>query len=202
MGPFARVALVALLALAAPRSEAQSVRIGGRCMPIPEPDSMDVVLAARVRGQEGAWSAQANYTGILADEIRRRLRLPQPLAFSTYAQTRDRKRAFPGGWAGATFALARDGSLAALVVDTTALLMPLDTALFVAINAAAADSAFPPLPRHVAGPARDAGIPGHARRHRILPVRAHPRRRGRGGLRGVGTGPRADLPDVERARAA
>jgi hypothetical protein len=151
-----RSALAAALIVAAVSSAgAQSVRIGSRCLPIPEPDSMDVVLAGRVRGIDAAIAAPPEYAQLLADEIRRRIRLPQPLSFGTYAETRDRRRVFHGGWAAASFSLARNGSLAALIVDTTARLTPLDTAMIVAIHEAATDSAFPPLPRTV-GSARTA----------------------------------------------
>src|SRR5688572_21846337 len=92
-----------LLAFAAASADGQSVRIGDRCLPIPEPDSIDVVLAARVRGLDAAIGAPASYTDALADEIRRRIRLPQPIATGIYVETRDRKRVFPGGWAAASF---------------------------------------------------------------------------------------------------
>ena len=159
-----------MLAAVSSSADAQSVRIGGRCLPIPEPDSMDVVLAARVRGLDAAIGAPAEYTSVLTDEIRRRIQLPQPIASGIYAETRDRKRVFPGGWAAASFALAGDGSLAALIVDTTHRLTALDTAMLVAIHAAATASAFPPLPRSL-GSARTAragrGIPVDTVRFRL-----------------------------------
>ncbi len=143
-----RIGLLAgALSLALSSASGQSVRIGGRCMPIPEPDSMDVVLAARVRGLEAALTAPASYRQLLADEIRRRIRLPQPLSFGTYAAARGGGRVYPGGWTSATFALMPNGGLAAIYLDTTARLSALDTAMLVAINAAATDSAFPPPPQ-------------------------------------------------------
>lgn len=135
-----------LLATAVATAEAQSVRIGGRCLPIPEPDSMEVVLAARVRGIYDGIAAPASYTQLITEELKRHIRLPQPLQFGAFVSARAGGRVFPGGATTATFALLRDGRLGAILLDTTTRLSPIDTAMLVAIHGAAADSAFPPLP--------------------------------------------------------
>jgi hypothetical protein len=141
-----RALAITLFAAIASSADAQSVRIGGRCIPVPEPDSMDVVLAGRVRGIYDGLGVPVSYTQLITEEIKRRIRLPQPLQFGAYVPAREGGRVFPGGAASATFALLRNGSLAAILVDTSTRLSAIDTAMLVAIHGAATDSAFPPLP--------------------------------------------------------
>jgi TonB family protein len=77
--------------------------------------------------------------------------LPDPLPLTTYDVSLQRNdRVYPGGAVVTEFALASNGQLAALFVDTTLTLSALDTALLSAIFRATADTAVPPFPQDVA----------------------------------------------------